>query len=121
MNHKYKVWCETDNQWEYAEGVPTETCPTNGAHTVKVGSIAITGDGDYADIQLTYSCQSCDGEFPDKAGISAHLIAEPNHIVMEVFKNTSSDGKSEGIVIKRPDGAKRKLKVSDTDVLTVEV
>jgi len=40
----YKVFCETDNQWEYFETLyPKEECPINNSHTVKAGSLVNIG------------------------------------------------------------------------------
>jgi hypothetical protein len=43
--HKYKVFCETDNKWEYVileDGSPAPTtCPTNTAHTITISTLSI--------------------------------------------------------------------------------
>jgi hypothetical protein len=41
-HHKYRVWCETDNQWEITTGEPVETCPVDAAHDVRIGSLTVT-------------------------------------------------------------------------------
>jgi hypothetical protein len=40
--YKYRIWCVTDSKYEYvwAESPPT-TCPTNTAHSVDTGKIAV--------------------------------------------------------------------------------
>ena len=43
--NKWKIYCETDSKWEYwhlpeTESAPT-TCPTDTAHTITAGSVAI--------------------------------------------------------------------------------
>lgn len=40
--YKYRIWCDTDNKWEYvwAESEPTK-CPTNTAHDVDINKTSV--------------------------------------------------------------------------------
>ncbi len=37
----YRIYCITEGKHVIGHGAPTESCPTDGAHTVKIGSLAI--------------------------------------------------------------------------------
>jgi len=43
--NKYRIYCTTDNKWEYIwdTSAPT-TCPVNGVHTVNANSVSILGN-----------------------------------------------------------------------------
>jgi hypothetical protein len=44
MSKKYKIFCETDNRWEYYDSLyPIEVCPIDLEHTVREGSLSIEG------------------------------------------------------------------------------
>lgn len=55
--YKYKVFCTTDNKWEYvwkheAEGAPT-VCPFNASHTINTLSVAVVDAVSSEDITIS--------------------------------------------------------------------
>lgn len=49
----YKLWCNTDNQWEYVwrETDPV-VCPTNSAHTIDTNSISIVNEVSNQEVKI---------------------------------------------------------------------
>ena len=45
---KYRVYCETDQKWEeYDTLMPREVCPVNGTHSIRPGSLCLSGGSDH--------------------------------------------------------------------------
>lgn len=77
--NKYRVWCNTDNKYEYVIGSDAPTvCPADAAHSIEVDSISVIGN------DIKEVCPGC-------------YVPDLSHY--KYFKKKAIDGRTRDLIV----------------------